>query len=65
MEQKVLFSFDDNVNSSFFRNIPGIGSADFLKDTVVVKASSIQVYKSSFREKYIEKDHLLEFTELE
>ena len=64
MEHKVLFSFTDNVKPSFFKNIPGIGSDIFLKDTVIAKASSLQVYKSSFREQYIEKDHLLDISEL-
>lgn len=64
MEQKVLFSFNENVKPSFFKNIPGIGSVDFLTDTVIDKATSIDIYKSSFTEKYVEKDHLLEPTEL-
>jgi hypothetical protein len=64
MEQKVLFSFNENVKPSFFKNIPGIGSDIFFTDTVISKATSLQVYKSSFREQYIEKDHLLDITEL-
>lgn len=64
IEHKVLFSFNDNVKPEFFKNIPGIGSDNFLNDTVVTKATSILVYKSSFSEKYIEKDHLLDISEL-
>ncbi|MEO6329720.1 MAG: hypothetical protein ABIO55_12340 [Ginsengibacter sp.] len=64
MEQKILFSFNDNVNKQFLKNIPGIGSNTFLGDTVITKASSIKVYKASYREKYVEKDYLLDITEL-
>lgn len=76
MEQKVLFNFytdtdnnpdtdkDKKINQNVFKEIPGLGSSTYLKFPVSKKASKIEVYISSFREKYIEKDHLLEYTEL-
>ncbi|MEO8763659.1 MAG: hypothetical protein ABI416_05200 [Ginsengibacter sp.] len=64
MEQKILFNFNKDVNSDFFKEIPGLGSASFLGQPVTKKANSLQVYVSSFGEKFIEKDHVLEFTEI-
>jgi hypothetical protein len=60
MEQKLLFDF----NQSFFKEIPGIGDSLYINYPVTKKATSLQIYISSFRERYIEKDGLLEFTEL-
>lgn len=64
MEQKILFNFPTDANRNFFREIPGLGTATYNGHTVTQKANNVEVYKSSFSEKYIEKDHLLEFTEL-
>src|ERR1700712_2648484 len=64
MEQRILFTFNKDVNKDFFREIPGLGSAEYLGHAVTKKAKDIEVYVSSFSEKFIEKDHLLEFTEL-
>jgi len=66
MEQRLSFSFynDKDADKDVFREIPGLGSSTYLKFPVTKKATRIQVYVSSFREKYIQKDHLLEFSEL-
>jgi hypothetical protein len=64
MEQKLLFNFDSDVNQSFFKEIPGLGDAPYIKFPVTKKAGKVEVYISSFSEKFIEKDRLLEFTEL-
>jgi hypothetical protein len=64
MEQKILFNFNNDVNRNFFKEIPGLGSATYNGQPVTQMANNVEVYISSFREKFIEKDHLLEFTEL-
>lgn len=64
MEQKILFNFDQDVDTTFFKEIPGIGSNKYFGNTVSKKASKAELYVSSFREKFIEKDNLLETTEL-
>jgi hypothetical protein len=64
MEQKILFDFQKDVNVNFFKEIPGIGSDVYLNQPVTKKAGKLDIYLSSFTEKYIEKDNLLEFTEL-
>jgi hypothetical protein len=64
MEQKLLFDFNNDVNRSFFKEIPGLGPVTYNGHPVTQKANNAEVYVSSFREKFIEKDHLLEFTEL-
>ncbi|MEO8413396.1 MAG: hypothetical protein ABI472_07035 [Ginsengibacter sp.] len=64
MEQRIIFDFNHNVNRNFFKEIPGIGDALFIKYPVTKKATTAEIYVSSFREKYIENDNLLEFTEL-
>src|SRR5450432_2154240 len=64
MEQKILFNFKDNVTRNFFKEIPGLGSVTYIGYPVTQKANNMEVYVSSFSEKFIEKDHLLEFTEL-
>ncbi|MEP6595886.1 MAG: hypothetical protein ABJA71_08055 [Ginsengibacter sp.] len=64
MEQKLLFDFKRDVNDAFFREIPGIGAAKYFGNNVTKKASKAEIYVSSFREKFIEKDNLLEYTEL-
>ncbi len=64
MEQKILFSFEHDVNKKFFREIPGLGDATYLGQPVTQKADAIEIYLSTFGEKYIEKDNLLEYTEL-
>lgn len=64
MEQKILFDFQKDVNTNFFKEIPGLGSDVYLNQPVTKKADKLEIYVSSFSEKYIEKDNLLEFTEL-
>jgi hypothetical protein len=64
MEQKLLFDFKKDVNKNFFKEIPGIGNSPYIKFPVTKKAERAEIYVSSFSEKYIEKDDLLEFTEL-
>lgn len=64
MEQKIAFKFSTDVNRNFFKEIPGIGNVTYLDSQVTRKANDIQIYRSSFKEKYIEKDDLLEYTEL-
>jgi len=64
MEQKILFTFKNDVNRNFFKEIPGLGAVTYNGNPVIQKANNVEVYISSFSEKYIEKDHLLEYTEL-
>ena len=64
MEQRLLFDFERDVNRSFFKEIPGLGEASFIKFPVTKKAAKVEVYISSFSEKFVEKDRLLQFTEL-
>ena len=64
MEHRLLFDFGRDVNQSFFKEVPGIGNSPFIKFPVTKKAGKLEIYASSFRERYIEKDDLLEFTEL-
>ena len=64
MEQKILFNFNHDVNQSFFKEIPGLGSVTYFGQPITQKANKVEVYVSSFSEKFIEKDQLLEFTEL-
>lgn len=64
MEQKILFNFENDVNKKFFREIPGIGSSSYFGQPVEQHAKNIEVYLSTFSEKHIEKDDLLEYTEL-
>ncbi|MEP6927627.1 MAG: hypothetical protein ABI834_08325 [Ginsengibacter sp.] len=64
MEQKTLFSFEKDVNSNFLKDIPGIGPGSYFNKPVTQKANKIEIYVSSFREKFVEKNNLLEYTEL-
>jgi hypothetical protein len=64
MEQKLLFDFNRDVNASFFKEIPGIGSNKYLENSIIKKASKAELYTSTFREKFVEKNNLLEYTEL-
>ena len=64
MEQKILFRFSSDVDKNFFKALPGIDSNKYLDNLISKRATEIQVYRSSFKEKYIEKDNLLELTEL-
>jgi hypothetical protein len=64
MEQKILFNFKTDVTRIFFKEVPGLGAATFNGHPITQMAKIADVYVSSFSEKYIEKDHLLEFTEL-
>ncbi len=64
MEQRIVFDFNNHVNKEFFKELPGIGDANYLGQQVTKKAKNVEVYISTFSEKFIEKDHLLEFTEL-
>jgi hypothetical protein len=64
MEQKILFRFNRDVNKDFFKAMPGIGDNKYADSAISKPAKQIQLYRSSFREKYVEKDNLLELTEL-
>ena len=64
LEQKIPFDINKNVNTTFFREVPGLGDAPYIKYAVTKKATSAEVYISSFREKFIENDDLLEYSEL-
>jgi hypothetical protein len=64
MEQKLLFDFNKDVNASFFREIPGLSDVKYFGNNITKKADSLEIYISSFREKFIEKDNLLDITEL-
>lgn len=64
MEQKIIFDFNKDVNQNFFKEIPGIGDTTFIKFPVTKKAVTAEVYVSSFRERFVESDNLLEYTEL-
>ena len=64
MEQRIIFNFKNDVTRNFFKEIPGVGAVTYVGQPVRQKASNLEVYLSSFSEKFIEKDHLLEYTEL-
>jgi hypothetical protein len=64
MEHKILFSFKNDVNKNFFKDIPGIGGDTYLNQHITKMATNVQIYTSTFSEKNIENDNLLEFTEL-
>lgn len=64
MEHRIIFDFTKDVNQNFFKQVPGIGDTTFTKFPVSKKATTAEVYVSSFRERYIENDNLLEYTEL-
>lgn len=64
LEQKIPFDFNKNVNTTFFKEVPGLGDAPYIKYAVTKKAATAEIYVSSFREKFIENDDLLEYSEL-
>ena len=64
LEQRIPFDINKNVNNTFFRLVPGLGDAPYIKYAVTKKATTAEVYVSSFREKFIENDDLLEYSEL-
>ena len=64
MEQKLLFDFSKDVNASFFRDIPGLSDVKYIGNDITKKADSLEIYRSTFSEKFIEKDNLLDITEL-
>lgn len=64
MEQRILFDFNKDVNQNFFKEIPGLGNASYIKYPVTKKADKAEIYVSTFREKFIENDDLLEYSEL-
>ena len=64
MEQRILFDFNKDVNQNFFKEIPGLGNAPYIKYPVTKKADKAEIYVSTFREKFIENDDLLEYSEL-
>jgi hypothetical protein len=49
---------------SFFNQLPGINGKPYNKQAIKVNATTLEVYKASFSETTIEKDNLLEITEL-
>jgi hypothetical protein len=64
MEQKILFSFEQDLNNSFFKEIPGLGGEKYFGWPITRKATEAEIYTSSFREQFVEKDNLLELSEL-
>ncbi len=64
LEQRILFDFRKDVDQNFFKEVPGIGDALYINYPVTKKAIRAEVYVSSFREKFIETDDLLEYSEL-
>lgn len=67
IESKYYLDIDktfDHHATYFLKTLPGVKGAFYNKMPVTVKAGNIEVYKSSFSEATVEKDNLLEFTEL-
>lgn len=64
VEQRILFDFKKDVNQNFFKEIPGLSDVPYINYPVTKKADKIEIYVSSFREKFIENDDLLEYSEL-
>ncbi len=64
LEHRIIFDFTKDVNQNFFKEVPGIGDTTFINFPVTKKAITAEVYVSSFRERFIENDNLLEYTEL-
>ena len=64
LEHRIIFDFTKDVNQNFFKQMPGIGDTTFTKFPVTKRATIAEVYVSSFRERFIENDNLLEYTEL-
>jgi hypothetical protein len=54
----------DNHASDFLKTLPGIKGAFYNRMPVTARAKKMEIYKASFSEATIEKDNLLEFTEL-
>jgi hypothetical protein len=54
----------DKQATAFFRTLPGIQGAVYNKMPVSSRANKMEIYKASFSEATVEKEHLLEFTEL-
>lgn len=54
----------DEHTGDFLKQLPGIKNATYNTFKITSKAKKIEVYKASFKEATIEKDNLLEFTEL-
>lgn len=50
--------------NSFLNRLPGINKNGYSKMPVITKAKTVEVYIASFKESSIEKDNLLEITEL-
>jgi hypothetical protein len=50
--------------TNFFKTLPGIKGAFYNKMPVTTRAKKMEIYKASFSEATVEKDNLLEFTEL-
>jgi hypothetical protein len=63
MEQRILFNSETDINKEYFRDVPGIGAADYLGKPVTKKASELEIYCTNFSEKYFEKDNVLEISE--
>lgn len=67
METKYPFDIGTSIDEhagDFLRKLPGIKKATYNTYKVTSKAKKIEVYKASFKEATIEKDNLLEITEL-
>jgi hypothetical protein len=64
-----LYNFDvanrlDNNAESFMMRLPGIRNVPYGTNKISVRAKQLIVYKATYKETYIEKDSLLEFTGL-
>jgi len=65
LEQRMLFDPKKDINYDFLKKVPGFGSAPFVKYPVTVKPPvRLDIYICSFSEKIIEKNDLLQYTEL-
>lgn len=51
------------INPDFFKEIPGIGSDQYLTGKVITKPKAIEIYRATFRERFFEKNNLLEYSE--
>lgn len=63
-EKKYLFNFDRDVNSVFLSKLPEISAENLVPRLQFNQIDSVYVYKTSFREAYIEQDNLVELAVL-
>ena len=62
-ERKVAFDAKKNINARFFKKIPGIDTGVLFEKPVVTTAPWLNIYEATFRQKFIESDDLIEYTE--